>query len=255
MAVKIAKILGCEVVSADSMQVYKGMDILAAIPTNDEMQGIRHHLIGFVPCTDRFNASKYRSCAQKALDEITERNRIPLLCGGTGLYIDALTRGIRMAEEADDEYREELKKIASEPGGERKLYEMLLKADPESAQKYPCGDVRRVIRSLEIVHTTGKTRGEYEKADRERKDDYRCMLFALKWNREDLYERIGKRVDEMVGKGLVQEVERLMSTDSTVQETAAQAIGFKEIRLALEEDRFEAFYEKYAVLLDKRCVD
>ena len=234
LAVQAAQRLGAEIVSADSMQVYRGMDILSAVPSAEETRGVRHHLISFVPCEERYNASRYREDAMKSVGDIHTRGALPLLCGGTGLYIDALTRGIRMAEEADLSYREELKKIASEPGGEFRLHDMLSSLDPDSARKYPPGDVRRVIRSLEIIRATGKPRGEAEKEDREREEDFRCRLFALKWDRAVLYRRIDKRVDNMLCRGLTDEVKRLMKADIQVQETAAQAIGFKEIRLALE---------------------
>ena len=231
LAVLVAQRVGAEIVSADSMQVYSGMEVLSAQPTEEEMCGIRHHLIGFVPPGEKYNASKYSLDARKAIDGIRAEGRLPLLCGGSGLYVDALTKGLKLATEADDETRMRLKKIAAQPGGDLALYRELQKADPESAMKYAPQDTRRVIRSLEIFYATGKPRGEMEKQDAERADEIKTCLFALKW---ELYDRVEWRVDEMMERGLVDEVKRLSQAEAPVQETAAQAIGYKEIKQALD---------------------
>ena len=234
IALRVCEALGGEVVSADSMQVYTGMNILSAKPNADERKRVRHHLIDFVPPQEKYNASKYREDALEALDDIRRREAMPFLCGGTGLYIDALTKGIKMSEQADDAIRSRLKQIALEPGGKMKLHDLLALHDPDSAKKYDPNDTRRVIRSLEIFYQTGKPRGEQEKRDREAENTFDTRLFALKWDREALYRRIEQRVDAMIERGLVKEVQTLMNADAQVQETAGQAIGYKEIRRALE---------------------
>ena len=233
LSLRVCERIGGEVVSADSMQVYMGMDILSAKPDDQEQARARHHVIGFVPPDQKYNASRYRSDALRAIDDILARGHVPILCGGTGLYIDALTKGIRLSEEADEELRQRLKAIALENGGKKKLHDMLAACDPEAARKYDMNDARRVIRSLEIFYQTGRPRGEQEKLDQTSNDPFDARLFALKWERNALYARIDARVDEMVRRGLIDEVKALMRAENEVQETAAQAIGFKEIRQAL----------------------
>ena len=163
LALRLCEELGGEILSADSMQVYTGMDILSAQPTQKERQRVRHHMVAVASPARRFNATMYRDEATKAIEDIRRRGALPILCGGSGLYIDALTKDISMASEADLSYREELKRIAALPEGPLLLHRELMQKDPESARKYPPGDVRRVIRSLEIYAATGKPRGEAEK--------------------------------------------------------------------------------------------
>ena len=234
LSLRICEKLGGEVISADSMQVYTGMDILSAMPDKNEIARARHHLIGFVAPNTKYNASRYRDDAVRAIREVRSRGVLPLLCGGTGLYIDALTKGIRMSEQADEALRERLKQIALEEGGKEKLYGMLLSCDPASAKKYDRNDVRRVIRSLEIFYQTGKPRGEQEALDSQAEVPFDAHLYALRWNREALYRRIDRRVDDMVKRGLIDEVKSLLSAADEVQEPASQAIAFKEIKLALQ---------------------
>lgn len=229
IAIRLCEMLGGEVVSADSMQLYKGMDILSAQPTPDEQRRAKHHLIAIQEPSEKFNASKYSVLAQAAVEDIRSKGRLPILCGGTGLYIDALTKGMRMSEKADESLRAELKAEAEKPGGMFVLHDRLKALDPEAAAKYPPEDVRRVVRSLEINILTGKTRALQEAEDALIPDRYEAHLYALSWNRDKLYERINRRVDKMLADGLVQEVERLSKLDAAVQETAAQAIGYKEI--------------------------
>jgi len=234
LAIRVAQKIGAEIVSCDSMQLYTGMDILSAKPSPQELTAVRHHLIGICPPTTKYNASKFREDAERAILDIRQRGKTPLLCGGTGLYIDALTKGIRMSEAADEEMRARLKALAAQENGAQKLYEMLKKVDPRSAEKYAPNDTRRVIRSLEIYYQTGKPRSVQEDIDRETEDSYDARLFALKWEREKLYERINLRVEGMLKAGLTREVERLERAEESVQETAMQAIGFKETKQALD---------------------
>ena len=216
------------------MQIYKGMRILSAQPTEEELKQAPHHLVGIVSAGTKFDAVKYREAADTAIAEIESRGVLPILCGGTGLYVDALTKDMKMSEEADPILRKKLLDIAAESDGEEKLHSMLASVDSASAEKYPANDVRRVIRSLEIYYATGKPRGVSEEQDQQRPDRYDAVLFALKWDRDELYERINRRVDVMLKDGLIEEVRLLMQADESVRQTAAQAIGFKEIRDALE---------------------
>ena len=234
LAIEVAKRVGGEIVSADSMQIYKGMDILSAKPATEEMQGIRHHMIGVVEPTAYFSASHYREMAQDVIEDIKARGRIPILCGGTGLYIDAVTRGMRFSEKSDEKLRNELKAISEKPDGEIILHNQLREMDPEAAEKYPAGDVRRVIRSIEINILTGMTRKEQEARDALIEDTYDARLFALDWPRETLYDRIERRVDIMVKEGLINEVSSLMKEIEKGENTSVQAIGYKEIAQALK---------------------
>ncbi len=234
LAIEVAKLVGGEVVSADSMQIYKGMDILSAKPTETEMQGIPHHMIGVVEPTAYFSASHYREMAGNVIEDIKARGKVPILCGGTGLYIDAVTRGMRFSEKSDENLRNELKAISEQPDGEMRLHDMLKALDPEAAEKYPPGDVRRVIRSIEINKLTGMTRKEQEYRDSLIEDTYDARLFAIDWPREKLYDRINRRVDIMVKDGLINEVSSLMKEIEQGENTSVQAIGYKEIAEALK---------------------
>lgn len=233
VSVELAAKLGGEVISADSMQIYRGMDVLSAKPTAEETKGIRHHMIGVIDPRDSFNASRYREMAGALAEDAYRRGKTPILCGGTGLYIDALTKGMRMSEKADEGLRAELKAIAETEGGPERLHETLSRIDPESAARYPAGDVRRVIRSIEIVRLTGLTRAEQERIDALTPDDYDARLFALEWPRDELYRRIDARVDEMLARGLINEVSALIREGPDAHPTAIQAIGYKEIAAAL----------------------
>ena len=219
-AVALCRILDGEVISADSMQIYAGMDVLSAKPTEREMGGVPHHLLGCVDPGTKYSADAYRVDAKACISDIVERGHMPVLCGGTGLYIDAVTRPMSFSQRSD------------EPGGKRKLHQMLEHVDPESAARLHENDVRRVSRAIEIYRLTGMTQTEHTRQDRAREGDYREMLFALDWPRDALYRRIDARVDDMVAAGLVDEVRALLA-DPQRHPTAIQAIGYKEIAAAL----------------------
>lgn len=236
LAIEVCKRLNGEVVSCDSMQLYRGMDILTAKPTKAETESVPHHLIGEVEPTRKFNVSEFIPLAEKHISDIESRGKLPVLCGGTGLYIDALTKGIRMSVGANAEIRSRLIAQSEKPDGARELYEQLSLVDPLSAKKYDPNDTRRVIRSLEIYYTTGKPRSVSEQLDAAQPDKYRAVLFALRWDRDTLYERINRRVDIMVEHGLIDEVRSILSCDEAYNETAAQAIGYKEIKSAFMGD-------------------
>lgn len=232
-AVALCKRIGGEVISADSMQIYRGMDVLTAMPTREEMQGIVHHLLGIAEPTEKFSAAKYRDLARKAIAQVHARGAQPVLCGGTGLYINAVTRPMEFSEKCDEELRKTLLNMAEEPNGRKKLHDMLAEIDPEAAKKLHENDVRRVTRAIEVFRLTGRTQSEQAKLDATRSGDYDETLFVLRWPREALYSRIDQRVERMLEAGLVEEVRTLMQSEES-HPTALQAIGYKEIAAALE---------------------
>ena len=231
-AVALCRRIGGEVVSADSMQVYRGMEVLSAAPSADEMRGVPHHLLGFVDPAARYTADAYREDARRCIDDIRARGGQPVLCGGTGLYINAVTRPMSFSMQSDAAMHEALMAMGTTPEGRRRLHAMLAQVDPDSAARLHSNDVRRVSRAIEIYRLTGVTQTEHTRRDRARAGDYREVLFALDWPRDKLYARIDRRVDEMVERGLIDEVRRLMA-DENAHPTAMQAIGYKEIAAAL----------------------
>jgi len=248
-AVALCRLVGGEVVSADSMQVYSGMEILSAVPTAEEMQGVPHHLLGCVSPGTGYSADAYREDARRCISDILSRGRLPVLCGGTGLYIDAVTRPMSFSSQRSDEaMHRELLALAGEPGGRRRLHDMLRQIDPAAADTLHENDVRRVSRAIEIFRLTGMTQAEHARRDRAREGDFREIIFALDWPREALYRRIDARVDAMLAAGLVDEVKTLMA-GADRHPTAIQAIGYKEIAMAL---RGEISME-HAVYLTKKA--
>ena len=248
-AVALCKLIGGEVISADSMQIYSGMGILSAVPTAREMDGVPHHLMGCVDPASGYSADAYREDAKARIAEVLSRGRVPVLCGGTGLYIDAVTRPMSFSSQRSDEaLHRELLALAEQPGGRRRLHDMLRVVDPDSAERLHENDVRRVSRALEVYRLTGVTLTEHTRLDRDREGDFREIIFAPDWPREALYSRIDARVDAMLAAGLVDEVRALMADESS-HPTAIQAIGYKEIAAAL---RGEMPMEK-AVYLTKKA--
>lgn len=233
VAVELALRLDAEVVSADSMQVYRDMDILTAMPTPEEMRGVPHHMLGVFPPDQKCSAAAYRELALGRIQDILARGKRPIVCGGTGLYINALTRPLSFAAQGDDAIRAELTRIAEAEGGRERLHEQLKAVDPAAAARLHPNDVRRVVRALEIYRITGRTQSEQAALDAQRGDGpFSERVYALDWPREALYARIDRRVDEMLQSGLVDEVRRLMKNEAAFS-TAAQAIGYKEIAAAL----------------------
>lgn len=229
LAVEVCKRLGGEVVSCDSMQIYKGMDIATAKPTPEEMCGIPHHLIGFLDPTESYSVARYCEDAKKAIEEISSAGRVPVLAGGTGLYYSSLADNIVFfEEEADLEYRRFLFERAEKEGA-KALYDELLEADPERAQALHINDLNRIIRALEILHTTGKSITLQNKESKliESPFEFRTVCLDAK-DRQFLYDRINARVDIMMENGLLEEAERFLHSD--IGNTAVQAIGYKELR-------------------------
>ena len=232
-AVALCQLIGGEVISADSMQIYRGMPILSAMPTSGEMGGVPHHLMGFVDPEVGYSADAYRIDAKACIAEILARGRMPVLCGGTGLYVDAVTRPMSFSRQRSDEaLHTELLELAARPGGRERLHAMLRAVDPDSAARLHPNDVRRVARAIEVYRLTGVTLTEHNRLDQGREGDYREIIFAPEWPKERLHERIDRRVDAMLRAGLVDEVRALMA-DEHRHPTAMQAIGYKEIAAAL----------------------
>ena len=232
VAVALCKLIGGEVISADSMQIYSGMDVLSAMPTASEMGGVTHHMLGCVSPREKYTADAYREAAKACIADVIARGSVPVLCGGTGLYIDAVTRPMSFSERSDEALHARLLAMANEPGGRRRLHERLRQIDPDSAARLHENDVRRVSRAIEIYEITGVTQTEHTRLDRQRQGDFREVIFALDWPREALYARIDARVDAMLKAGLIDEVRALMA-DEQNHPTAMQAIGYKEIAAAL----------------------
>ena len=233
VAVEICLALGGEVVSADSMQIYGGLDIGTAKPTAGETRGVAHHLLDIAEPGEAYSVAAYREKAIGAIEGIFARRMTPVVCGGTGLYIDALTRPMGFSAQGDEAVRRPFEEIASQDGGRERLHAMLGEIDPESADRLHVNDVRRVVRALEIHQLTGKTLSEQRALDAQREGAYLGRLFGLSWPREELYARIDRRVDQMMADGLVQEVEALLSGGLHARTTAMQGIGYKEIARAL----------------------
>lgn len=248
-AVELCRLIGGEVVSADSMQIYSGMGILSAAPTADETAGIPHHMIGCVDPVSSFSADAYREVAKACIADIAARGSVPVLCGGTGLYIDAVTRPMSFSSQRSDEaMHRRLMEMGETPEGKRRLHDMLRQIDPASADRLHENDVRRVSRAIEIYRLTGVTLSEHNRLDRQRQGDFREIIFAPDWPRDVLYRRIDARVDKMLENGLVDEVRALMNAEQQ-HPTALQAIGYKEIAEAL---RGEITME-FAVYLTKKA--
>ena len=207
LAVELAKALNGEVVSADSMQVYREMDIATAKPTPEEMQGVPHHLIGYVGMEEPYSLARYVSDARQALAEVAARGKVPILAGGTGLYIDTLLENRDLGEAGENEtLREELRALAREKGNGY-LLELLRKEDPETAETLHENNLVRVIRALEVCRTSGMTMSELQRRSRETDSPYDCCRIGIAYrDRQVLYDRINLRVDRMVEAGLYDEV-------------------------------------------------
>lgn len=233
LSIELAKKIDGEIVSADSMQIYKDMDIGSAKPSLEEMQGIKHYMLDFVSPEERFNVADYKEEAVQAIEKILKKGKVPIVVGGTGLYVDSLIYGIEYPKmEFDEEYRKELEKRAEVEGLE-KLYEEAEQIDPEAMKNISVNDKKRILRVLEIYKQTGKTKTEQEIESRKNEVPYDYKVFAINMERELLYDRINKRVDIMIEQGLIEEVKNVISKYSKYP-TAMQALGYKEIKEYLD---------------------
>ena len=228
LSIELAKKINGEIVSADSMQIYKDMDIGTAKPTKQEMGEIKHYLLDFVSPEDRYSVAQYKQDAKKSIKEIINKGKTPIIVGGTGLYVDSLIYEIEYNDiKLDEEYRKKLEKIAEEQGLEE-LYKKAVEIDPEAMKKISQNDKKRIMRVLEIYHSTGKTKTEQEKESRRNPVEYDYRVFAINWDREILYQRINKRVDIMVEQGLIEEVKEILNKYDKFP-TAMQGLGYKEV--------------------------
>lgn len=234
LSIALAKAVNGEIISADSMQVYKYMDIGSAKIREEEMQGIRHYLVDELLPEEEFHIVRFQQMAKAAMEEIYAKGKIPILVGGTGFYIQAVTRDIDFTEaEQDDGYRKELEALASEKGNEY-LHRMLEKVDPKSAEEIHANNVKRVIRALEFYHQNHTPISSHNQEQKEHTSPYNLVYFVLNAPRELLYERIDKRVDEMLKEGLVDEVRHLKEMGYQKGMVSMQGLGYKEILSYLE---------------------
>lgn len=229
LSIELAKDINGEIVSADSMQIYKFMDIGTAKADEEEKQGIRHYLIDEVTPDEEFSVARFKELAIKYIDEIIKDGKIPIISGGTGLYIDSLIYNIEFGDTICDwELRESLKREASEMGNEY-LHNKLKEIDPEAAKKIHMNNVKRVIRAIEVYTYTQKTITSHQEDSKKKPSKYNFIVFGLTMDREKLYERINQRVDLMMEKGLVDEVNKLIEMGYDKSTIAMQGIGYKEI--------------------------
>ncbi|MBQ1254523.1 MAG: tRNA (adenosine(37)-N6)-dimethylallyltransferase MiaA [Clostridia bacterium] len=228
-AIRLAKELDGEVISGDSMQIYRGMDVGTAKADAEEQQGIPHHLLDIAEITEPFSAGRFMELAGEKIREIHSRGKTPILCGGTGLYIELLLTGKRLAETtADEKLREELLAFAEEKGNEA-LHARLAQVDPASAENIHPNNVKRVVRALEIALTTGSTKSEADEKSKEGENPYAPTIIRLTYGeRAKLYEKINLRVRRMFEMGLEEEVRALCEKGLRETPTASQAIGYKE---------------------------
>ncbi len=231
LSLSLAERLSCEIISCDSMQVYRGMDIGTAKATECERARVPHHLIDFLSPLESYSAESYRTAAIDCAREITERGKLPLFVGGTGLYIDSVKRGAGLdAPESDPEYRD---KILSEIKGDddiTALWERLRLVDPESAEKIHKNNLKRVIRALEIYDRTGIPKSRLDRESKDKAGEVLVGMITIDFhNRNLLYDRVDRRVDIMMDEGLLDEVGSLYSAGLLAGETSSQAIGYKEL--------------------------
>lgn len=228
LGVQLAKLHGGEVISADSMQIYKGMDIASAKPSEEEKEGIPHHLMDFLDMDVPFSAADYVKLAKEKIEEVLSRGKLPVIVGGTGLYVDSLLENVKFSEGGSDEaYREELMAFAREQGA-KALHARLAETDPEAAAAIHPNNIIRVVRALEVCHVTGRRFSELKAESRTEESPYNSLILGLNYeDRAVLYRRIDLRVEEMVKNGLIEEARELWERGG--MRTSANAIGYKEL--------------------------
>ncbi len=229
LSIRLAQSVGGEIISADSMQVYRHMDIGSAKVTTQERNGVLHHLIDVLEPWEDFNVTVFQSMAREALSDIYARGHIPIVAGGTGFYIQALLYDIDFKEnDPNTDVRSDLEKAAREYGNEY-LHQQLAKVDPDAARQIHANNRKRVIRALEFYHLTGQPISKHNQQEREKDSPYRFYYYVLNCDRALLYRRIEERVDQMIASGLVAEVERLREMGCRRGMTSMQGLGYKEI--------------------------
>lgn len=226
LSVEIAKHLNTDIISCDSMQIYKGMDIGTAKVSTSEMQGVKHHMIDIVNPDQPFSVSDYFDMVKPIIDKLHAENKIPLICGGTGLYIDAILYPLTMGAK-DESIRNKLQ-LELEQYGPEYMHNKLKEIDPLEAEKIHANNTKRVLRALEIYQITGQIKSDLN--DRSKQLNYETLLISLDFNRDELYNRINKRVDIMFENGLESEVRRLLNDGYSFDMQSMQAIGYKEFK-------------------------
>ena len=235
LSIRLAKETGGEIISADSMQVYRHMDIGSAKITKEEMDGVSHYLVDVLEPEEEFNVVRFQQMAKEAAEKIWEKGKIPLVVGGTGFYIQALLYDIDFTEnDGDESYRRQLEQKASDEEGASELYEMLKTVDPKAAQEIHPRNIKRIIRALEFYHQTGRKISEHNETQRQKESPYNYAYFVLTDERSRLYERIDQRVDLMMEQGLLDEVRYLKERGVRKDSTAMQGLGYKELYAYLE---------------------
>lgn len=235
LSVKLAQAMNGEIISCDSMQIYKDMTIGTAKVTEEEMQGIQHYLIDFVSPEERYSVADFQKDSEKAISKILAKGKTPIVVGGTGLYVDTLVYHIQYPEiETDLTYRQQLEKMIEEQGLEA-LYQKAKEIDLQATEKISNNDQKRIMRILEIYHQTGKTKTQLEIESRREEPPYEYLMYAIDMDREKLYDRINQRVDIMMEQGLVEEVQELLRKYKNFP-TAMQGLGYKEVVPYLQGD-------------------
>lgn len=230
LSIELAKKLDGEIISSDSMQIYKDMDIGTAKVTKEEAQGIKHYLVDFVSPDQRYTVSDFKKDAEAAIKEILNKGKVPIVVGGTGLYVNSLIYGIEYQDmKIDEEYRNELMNRAEDPVELEKMWNEANAIDPDAMQKISKNDKKRIVRVLEIFKSTGKTKTEHEILSRQKGVEYDYKVFGISMDREKLYERINLRVDLMIEAGLEDEVRNLLNKYNEFP-TAMQGLGYKEVK-------------------------
>lgn len=228
LSIELAKQIQGEIISCDSMQIYKEMNIGTAKPTTDEMQGIKHYLIDFVEPTKRYSVADFKKDSMEAIQKVFMNKKVPIVVGGTGLYVDSLVQNINYPTiETDLKYRKELEDQIEEKGLQE-LYERAKKIDEQAMQSISPNDKKRIMRVLEIYHQTGKTKTQLELSSKSIPPPYQYITFAIQMDREILYNRINKRVDQMIEQGLIEEVKSLIQKYKEFP-TSMQGLGYKEV--------------------------
>lgn len=235
LSIRLAKETGGEIISADSMQVYRHMDIGSAKITKEEMEGVPHYLVDVLEPEEEFNVVRFQQMAKEAAERIWKKGKIPLVVGGTGFYIQALLYDIDFTEnDGDESYRRQLERKASDEEGASELYEILKTVDPKAAQEIHPRNIKRIIRALEFYHQTGKKISEHNETQRQKESPYNYAYFVMTDERSRLYERIDRRVDLMMEQGLLDEVRYLKERGVRKDSTAMQGLGYKELYAYLE---------------------
>ena len=242
LSIELAKTIGGEVISADSMQVYRGMDIGTAKITHEEMRGVPHHLIDILEPEEDFNVFEFQRRAKEAALDIISRGKIPIVVGGTGFYIQALLYGIEFSEdEPDTALREELRAESAKDAD--KLYERLKEVDPAACGYIHKNNIKRVIRAIEFFETTGQRISEHNASQREREAEWKFAYFVLDMDRDILYERINRRVDIMMEQGLLDEVRKMQARGLTKDHVSMKGLGYKEFFDAKSPEEIEKAVE------------